>query len=37
MEVRAVKVTGKLVWDLLKKLMKEAEKVTLVSNKKKRK
>ena len=27
MEVRAVKVTGKLVWDLLKKLMKEAEKL----------
>ena len=27
MEVRAVKVTGKLVWDLLKKLMKGAEKL----------
>ncbi len=27
MEVRAAKVTGKLVWDLLKKLMKEAEKL----------
>lgn len=26
-EVRAAKVTGKLVWDLLKKLMKEAEKL----------
>ena len=27
MEVRAAKVTGKLVWDLLKKLMKEVEKL----------
>ena len=26
-EVRAAKVTGKLVWDLLKKLMKEVEKL----------
>lgn len=27
MEVKDAKVTGKLVWDLLKKLMKDAEKL----------